>query len=217
MQKYLDGTKWYTKLAFSPFLAKKHATHKIAYLGLVTALLTVCNAFLEIKFIDVQFSFTIFVSVISGIILGAGSGFIVCMIGDALGFMICSWGYLYMPWVGLTLAVSSLFAGLIFYFIKLNFKGSLFLKLFLICICSLILGTILINSTGFYFYNEKMGFSTAVNDFMVNRFGGKAPYFAYVTYRLFFKGQIFNCLFNYALIFFITPMLLRSAYFKKTI
>ena len=32
---------------------------------------------------------------------------------------------------------------------------------------------------------------------------------------IFFKGQIFNCLFNYALAFLITPMFLNANYFKK--
>ncbi len=215
MFKNYNGVKWYQKLLFSPMLVKKHATHKIAYLGLTTALLTVCNAFLEIKFVDVQFSVTLFVSAISGIILGAGGGFFACLLGDALGFMLSSWGYMYMPWVGLTSAVTSLFAGVIFYFLKCNFKGGLYVKLTFICILSLIVGTVLINSTGFYIYNDKMGFTTSFNSYVSSRFGGNTTYIAYVFYRLFFKGQIFNCLFNYALIFLITPMFLRTSFFKN--
>ncbi|MBO7215234.1 MAG: ECF transporter S component [Clostridia bacterium] len=109
MQKIYSERKWYERLAFSPLLAKKNLSHKIAYLGVNTALLIVCNAFLEVKFIDVQFSVTLFVSIITGILLGAGSGFLACFIGDALGFMISSWGYMYMPWVGLTTATTALY------------------------------------------------------------------------------------------------------------
>lgn len=215
MFKNYQGCKWYEKFAFSPLLTKKHATHKIAYLGLITALLTVCNAFLEIKFIDVQFSLTLCVSIIAGIFLGSGSGFLACMLGDGLGFMLSSWGYMYMPWVGLTSAVTALIAGLVFYFIPLKFKGSLFIKLALICLLSFALGTVLINSTCFYIYNDKMGFTASFNDYVSERFGGNTSYIAYVIYRIFFKGQIFNCLFNYALAFLITPMFLSANYFKK--
>ena len=89
------------------------------------------------------------------------------------------------------------------------------MKIGVICILSLFIGTILINSTGFYFYNENMGFSTAVNNYIETHFNGNAPYTAYVFYRLFFKGQIFNCIFNYLLAFFITPMFMRTSLFKE--
>ena len=216
MLKNYQNARWFEKLLFSPILVKKNATHKIAYLGLMTALLIVCNAFLEIKFIDVQFSVTLFISMIAGVVLGAGSGFLVCILGDALGFMISSWGYMYMPWVGLTSGVTSLIAGFIFYFLKFNFKGSLYVKIVIICLLSLFVGTIFINSTGFYFYNYKM-FSPAFLDYATSKYGGNSTYFAYVFYRLFFKGQIFNCLFNYALAILIIPLFTKTSFYKNAI
>lgn len=215
MFRNYKNAKWYQKFAFSPILLKKPASHKISYVAVLTALLTVCNALLEIKFLDVQFSVTLFLSATAGIILGAGSGFIACMIGDGLGFMLSSWGYIYMPWVGLTSGVTAILAGCIFYFLKLNFKGSIFLKLAIISLLSFIIGTIAINSTGFYLYNYFIGFSKSFIDYASEHFGGNSTFLAYVFYRLIFKGQIFNSLVNYSLLFLIVPIILNITTFKK--
>jgi hypothetical protein len=120
-----------------------------------------------------------------------------------------------MPWVGLTTAVTALSSGLIINFLKLNFKGAIFVKIVLACVCSFVLGTVLINSTGFYFYNYALGFSTAVIDYVSSLFGGEVTFFAYVCYRLIFKGQIFNCLVNYALVFILLPLILKINFIKK--
>ena len=123
---------------FSPIIQGKTATKKIAYIAVITAVLIVCNTLLEIKFSDVQFSITLLLSMLAGILLGGGSGFCACVIGDAIGFMINSWGYTYMPWVGLTLGVTALLSGVIFYFVNFKFKGGLAVKLLLICLSSFI-------------------------------------------------------------------------------
>ena len=215
MQKMTKSKKLWEKFAFSPMLQEKNATKKIAYISVVTAVLIVANTLLEIKFSDVQFSITLLLSMLAGILIGGGSGFCACIIGDAIGFIINSWGYVYMPWVGLTSGVTALLSGVIFYFIKFNKKVDLVLKLFLICLSSLIVGTILINSTGFYLYNYKMGFSKAVIDYVKELFGGEVSFLAYVCYRLIFKGQIFNCIVNYALLFIIVPIIIRLPFFKN--
>lgn len=119
-----------------------------------------------------------------------------------------------MPWVGLTSGVTALLSGVIFYFVNFKFKGGLAVKLLLICISSFVFGTVLINSTGFYFYNYKMGFSTAVINYVKELFGGDVSFLGYVLYRLIFKGQIFNCIVNYALLFIIVPIVVRLPFFK---
>ncbi len=215
MQKKTNCKKLWEKFAFSPMLQEKNATKKIAYVSVVTAVLIVANTLLEIKFSDVQFSITLLLSMLAGILIGGGSGFCACIIGDAIGFIINSWGYVYMPWVGLTSGVTALLSGVIFYFIKFNKKVDLVLKLLLICLSSLIVGTILINSMGFYLYNYKMGFSKAVIDYVKELFGGEVSFLAYVCYRLIFKGQIFNCIVNYALLFIIVPIIIRLPFFKN--
>ena len=214
MQKNYDGKKSWEKFMFSPMLARKTATKKIAYIAVITAVLIVCNTLLEIKFSDVQFSITLLLSMLAGILLGGGSGFCASVIGDAIGFMINSWGYTYMPWVGLTSGVTALLSGVIFYFINFKFKGGLAIKLLFICLSSFIFGTVLINSTGFYFYNYKMGFSTAVINYVKELFGGEVSFLGYVLYRLIFKGQIFNCIVNYALLFIVVPIVIRLPFFK---
>ena len=138
------------KFIFSRFLSGKSHSQKIAYIGLITAINVVFNSFFEFKMLDTQFSFTITVSAITGIILGPVSGFFSCMLADFIGYLINSSGYMYMPWVGLSTGVLALCTGLIF--VKNN--NNVIVKTALICVCSLFLCTILINSTGFYFYNK---------------------------------------------------------------
>lgn len=215
MFKNYSGKTFLQKLSFSPLLVNKTTAKKIAYIAVITSVLTVGNTFLEIKFSDVQFSLTLFLSAVAGILLGGLSGFAAAFIADAIGFMISSWGFIYMPWVGLSSATTALVSGLIFYFVKMNFKGGIYIKLALISLLSFILCTVGINTTGFYFYNYYMGFSTAVLDYVSNVFGGDISYFAYLVYRLIFKGQIFNCIFNYALIIAVLPLILKTSVISK--
>ena len=212
-----QNVKTFKNWVFSPFLLEKTTAKKIAYTAVVTAFLLVCNTFLEVKFTDVQFSFTITASIIAGVILGPLNGFLSCFIADGLGFLINSWGLTYMPWVGLTTAVTAFISGSVTYLINFKFKGAIFVKLTIICILSFFIGTVLINSTGFYYYNYLMGFSTAVIDYVKSVFGGEVTFIGYVFYRLIFKGQIINCLVNYALAFIIIPILIRLNIFKKSL
>ncbi len=193
-------------LFFSNFLKGKSHAQKIAFLGLFTAINVVFNAFLEFKTLDVQFSFTIFISALTGIIVGPFSGFLVCMLADLIGYLINSVGYLNMPWVGLSMGVLALFSGLIF--IKNSEK--LIIKTALVCTVSLLLCTVLINSTGFYLYYKAIGFSNAVLNYVNEFFGENVSYVAYVCYRLIFKGQILNSIFNFALLFIAIPALKKS-------
>ena len=215
MHKNYKGVGKFLTFFYSPFLVKKQETKRISYTAVVTAFLIVANTLLEIKFSDVQFSITLLASMFAGVILGAGAGFTACVLGDAIGFIINSWGYVYMPWVGLTSGVTAMLSGLIFYNFYFKFRGGLYLKLLLICLSSFLVGTVLINSTGFYLYNYFGGFSKAVIDYVSQKFGSDfVGYFGYLFYRLIFKGQIFNCLFNYALFFITLPLIIKLPYFK---
>ncbi len=204
------------RIMFSPLILKANATKRIAYLGVMTALTVVCNTFLEIKFADVQFSLTVFMSICMGVLLGPLCGMSVCFIGDTVGYLFNSMGYLYMFWVGLSTAMCAFIAGVIFYGLKFKFKGGIFVKLALISVISFFICTVGINSTGFYYYNLKMGFSQAVIDYVSQKFGGEVGYFGYVAYRLIFKGQIFNSIFNYALAFIVIPLLMQIKFFELT-
>ena len=190
-------------LFFSRFLKEKSHAKKVAYLGLLTAINVVFNLFFEFRTLDVQFSFTIMISSITGILSGAFSGFLVCMLADLIGFFLNSFGYIYMPWVGLSTGVLALFSGLIF----IKNSDKIFIKTIIVCAVSLFICTILINSTGFYFYNRAIGFSSAVLDYVNEYFGKNVSYIAYVFYRLIFKAQIINSIFNFALLFIILPLL----------
>lgn len=209
MEKSAEATRFpfWKRLLFSETLLLKTPAKRIAYLALMTALCIVTNMFLEIKFADVQFSLTIFVSILTGIITGPMYGFCAVFLGDLLGFIYNNWGFLYMPWVGLTVSFMAFFSGLIFGGLKFKCRGSAYIKLALCCVVTFLFCTIAINSTGFYFYNKAAGFSTAVIDYVESTFGGGVSFFGYCCYRLFFKGQIFNSLVNYALLFAAVPAL----------
>lgn len=101
----------------------------------------------------------------------------------------------------------ALLAGLIFNLFRPNFRGSLYIKLSLVCLLSLFVCTIGINTTGFYFYWQKVGFTSKFIQYVTDTFGTGATYWRYVCYRLFFGGQIWNCIANYALLFAVVPIL----------
>ena len=172
---------------YSPLLDGKNHSRTIAYLGLMTAFSVISNSLFEFKMMDTQFSLTIAVSLLIGALIGGGYGFIACFLGDLVGFLINSGGFTYMPWVGLTTGVTALFGGL---FLSSNEgKGSI-LKTILACLCSFLVGSVLISTTAFYFL-----YSDGVS------------YWTYFISRFFIKGQIYNCLFNYAVAIFILPII----------
>ncbi len=188
-------------------MLSKSKSHRIAYLGVLTALSIVANMFFEIKFLDVQFSITIFISIISGILIGPLFGFLTAFLGDFIGYLYNSWGLVYMPWVALSCATTALIAGLVMNGIKLNFKGGVFIKLAIVCALSLVICTIAINTTGLYVYFKTIGFSQKTIDYLASKFGSGVTYWGYCFYRLFFLGQIYNCIVNYALLFIAVPAL----------
>ena len=206
MQKIEKKPSIWQRLLFSRAMREKSYAHKIAYVSVITALNVVAN-FVEIKFMDTQFSFTIVLCLLSGVALGGIVGFASGFVGDLLGVILRGW--LYIPWVSLSTALFALISGVCVEFLPLRFEGGLLMRMAIACIVSLLVCTVAINSTGFYYYNEAMGFSTAVVNFAKEKFGGDVTFWAYVAYRLFFKGQIWNSLVNYALFFMALPILMR--------
>ena len=168
-------------------------TQKIAYIAVMTALCVVCNMFFEFKFADTQFSLTIFFSALTGIIIGPIYGAIACFMGDLVGFLYNSGGFAYMPWIGLSMASVALVAGLVMNCFEFKFKLATYLKLFLVCVLTFLIGTVAINTTAFWVAFD----------------GQSSPYFAYLFARLFIKGQIWNSLFNYVLLFIAYPVITK--------
>lgn len=202
-------------LFVSKLMQNASVTKKLAYLGVTTALCVVCNMLLEFKMLDVQFSLTILVSVLLGVLLGSVYGFVSCVVGDLVGFLFNSGGTIFMPWVGLSTGMIAFIAGLIVNGFDFKIKGQIYIKLALVFLLTFIVCTVGINSTGFYFYNRAMGFSSAVMEYVEANFGGQTSFIAYLGYRLFFKGQIYNNVFNYALGFVFVPLVLRVKFFNS--
>lgn len=206
------------KFIYSPFLSSLSKGKKLAVISLFTALSVVTNCFLEIRIISIQYSLTIFFSFLSGIFLGPVFGFASCFLGDFLGYVINSWGQLYMPWVGISTGVFALASGFIFSR-PCEKTTTLLIKTALFILSSFLICTVLINSGGFYLYNKHVvGLKDAFYAFTENLTGKRQDGFIfYVIYRLFFLGQIFNSLVNYALIIIAIPILKKLPLFKNII
>ena len=181
------------RLFLSEVLENATKTQKIAYVGVLTALLVVCNMFFEFKFADTQFSLTLFFSALAGIVIGPLFGFVACFLGDLVGFLYNSGGFMYMPWIGLSMGLVAFIAGLIMNGFEFKFKGATYIKLVLVCLLTFLICTILVNTTAFWI---------TIN-------ARKVPYFAYLVTRLFAQGQIWNSVFNYALLIILYPLLVK--------
>lgn len=172
-------------------LVDKKASQKIAYTAVVTAFVVVANMFFEFKLAETQFSLTIFVSAIAGILIGPLLGFAACFLGDLVGFLYHSGGFAYLPWIGLSLGMIAFLSGLIVGGLKSGAKWFLYVKLSIVCVLTFLLCTVAINTTAFWLLYSKIG------------------YWEYLVSRLFIQGQIWNSIVNYALLFIAVPALNR--------
>ena len=175
------------KWLFSDTLLKLSPAKRIAYIAVMTAFAVVANMFFEIKFMEVQFSFTIAVSALTGVILGPLAGFAACFLGDLVGFFYNSAGYAYYPWIGIAMGLVAVIFSLC---LRLPFAGKLPVKLGLASLLTFLACTVGINTTSFYLL-----------------YGKGVGYFTYLVARLFVQGQIWNSVVNYAMIFFLLPIL----------
>ena len=180
--------KW-KRLLYSERLVDKNTAHKIAYVGVVTAFLVVGNLFFEFKLADTQFSFTLVLSALAGMLIGPLFGFVACFLGDLVGFLFHNAGMMYMPWIGISMGLVAFLSGLLIG--NERRKGILFVKIALLCLATLLLCTVGINTTAFWLLYSK------------------TDYMTYLISRLFVQGQIWNSLVNYALLFLLIPLLKR--------
>ena len=172
-------------------LAGKNISHKIAYIAVVTALVVVCNLFFEFKLAETQFSFTIAVSALAGVVLGPAFGFVACFLGDLVGFLYHSGGFAYYPWIGISMGLIAVIFGLLIGGLDSDIKGFLYVKLCVASLLTFAICTVGINTTAFWLLYSKVGYGT------------------YLVSRLFVQGQIWNSLVNYALLFGLIPLLNR--------
>jgi len=77
--------------------------------------------------------------------------------------------------------------------VNFKFKGAIYVKLAIVSVLTFLICTVGINTTAFWIlYNTKA-----------------VPYFAYLSTRLFVLGQIWNSVFNYALLIILYPTILH--------
>ena len=183
--------KTWEKWLLSETMQGKNDSHRIAYIAVFTAFCVVSNMFFEFKLAETQFSFTLFLSMLTGIIIGPLFGFVACFLGDLVGFLYHSAGFMYMPWVGISLGVSAMIAGIMVNAFRSNKTWFLYVKLAFACLLSFTICTVLINTTAFWLLYSKVSYSK------------------YLVSRLFVQGQIWNCLVNYVLLFISVPALTK--------
>ena len=186
------GALGWKKLLFSPVLAEKNASHKIAYVSLVTAFVVVANMFFEFKLAETQFSFTVLVSCVAGILIGPLFGGVACFLGDLVGFLYNSGGFGYLPWIGVSLCLMAMISGFtVGIACSKKPRWFLYIDLSIICVATFLICTVAINTTAFWILYSKVDYKT------------------YLISRLFVQGQIWNSLVNYALLFVVVPTLNR--------
>ncbi len=193
------------RILFSNVLAEKSVAGRIAYMGVIAALCIVTNMF-EIKFATTQFSFTVFSSILAGILIGPLFGFCAVFLGDAMGYLYNSMGYPYYWWVALSCAAMALVAGFLMN-LPMKFKGAVYVKLAVISLLTLFVCSVGINTTGMYYIGLNIYFPKDVQNAIAERFGGEFNFWIYCVIRYFILGQIYNSLLNYALLFAAVPLL----------
>lgn len=193
------------RLLFSDVLLFRSNAHKVAYIGVMAALCIAVNTF-EIKFADVQFSFSLFTALLSGVVLGPLPGACAVFIGDLFGYLLNSAGMYYYWWVAFSLMLMSVIAGLCMR-LPMRFKGSLFVKLAIVSALTFTLCTVFINSLGMYYIGNTIFVSQKLIDAINARFDGVWTFWNYVFVRLFLLGQIYNSILNYVLAFLAIPLL----------
>ena len=181
--------KPWQRLLFSETLAKKNKSHQIAYIAVMTALMVVTNTFFEFKLAETQFSFTLVVSALTGILIGPVFGFTACFLGDLVGFLYHNAGFAYLPWIGISMGLTAAIAGLVMNGLPTKKGWFFYVKLTLVCLSTFFLCTVAINTTAFWLLYSK------------------TDYWTYLVSRLFVQGQIWNSLLNYALLFIAVPAL----------
>ena len=180
--------KW-RKVLLSPTLVGKTLSKRLAYIAVVTALVVVCNMFFEFKLAETQFSFTIVVSTVAGIVIGPIFGFVACFLGDLVGFLYHSAGFAYLPWIGVSMGMTALLAGFIVGGVHVKKGWLLYVKLAIVSLLTFLICTVAINTTAFWLLYSKV------------------DYWTYFISRIFVQGQIWNSLFNAALLFVVVPTL----------
>ncbi len=184
-----ENKRW--RFLYSQALDGKSKSAKIAYIAVTTAFCVVANMFFEFKLADTQFSLTILISALAGVLIGPLFGFTACYLGDLVGFLYHSSGFAYYPWVGVSMGCIALISGLLLGGGNRGKKWLFYVKVSVVCISTFLLCTVAINTTAFWLLYSKV------------------DYFTYLVARLFVQGQIWNSLVNYALLFLVLPALAR--------
>ena len=178
------------KWLYSSTLLALPRSKRVAYIGVVTAFTVIANAMFELKFFGVQFSLTIFITALAGVVLGAAPGFLAGFMGDLIGFMLHPFGE-YSPWIGISTGLMAVIAALIIR-LPMNIKGGVYLKFLYVSVWIFFVCTAGINTI----YLHRVWYQSM-------------SYKECLVTRLFVEGQFWNTLANSVLLIAVTPMLAK--------
>ena len=176
---------------FSDFVLSLSKSKQIAFTALGMAIAIVANTFLEVKLGGVQYSLTIFTSVLVGIMFGALPGFAACFFGDLIGFILHPMGE-YSPFIGISTGLMAVFGAWFICRSLWTFKGAWLINLSLTCLAIFVVCT------------------AGINNWYLNAVWYKSlTFFECLATRLIVQGQLWNSLVNYALLFIALPVLVK--------
>ena len=207
MEKKATNKEKFKQLWLSPLLLHARTTQKIVYIAVVATLLIVTNIYSIPISHSAQISLTTAVSLIAGIILGPAFGFVASFLGDAVAYLVNPPPFPYMFWIGLASATMSLISGLIMNGFKTKTTFGLMLKLVCICLVSLVVSSIGINTTGLYLYQYYAGFWKGPIEYFTQNYGGQATFLAYLLYRMIIELQLVYNVINYIVFITVVPLL----------
>lgn len=178
------------ELLFSKTILRKSKAHKIAYVAVMTALTVVANVY-EIPAGANQFSLTLAVSILTGILIGPLFGFTAGFLGDVIGFLYNPKGD-YLLAMSFSMGLAALIAGFIVNGMSSEGKTwVIYVKLAIVCLSTFLYCTVAINTTVLWYRYSKTDYRT------------------YLIARLFAQGQIWNSCVNYLFVFIAIPALKR--------
>lgn len=150
---------------------KMPASHRVAYVGVMTALSVIVNMFsINIAAGLIKLSFVGVVCVLSGSLFGPLIGFVIGFLGDLISFLTEGSGLAYSPLIGISNGVYAAIAGIVFILFK---NRKLFIRVLISFILAYFVCTLVISSLGIYIL-----------------FGSKYTFWVYMLRRVMFQTPV---------------------------
>ncbi len=112
---------------FSRYFLDSAPGRKVAYVGIFIAFSIIVNMFSIDVTPTMKISFTYFVAFYIGTIFGPIPGFLICFLGDVIGYLLNPSG-VYWPLTGICTGLFAFIPGVVMNAVRFRFKGGVYLK-----------------------------------------------------------------------------------------